>query len=373
MGLRFKKSVKICKGVRVNLSGKGIGLSVGSKGCRYSLHSSGRKTTTVGIPGTGISYSKSHGSKKKKTTRSYNSDAYKRRVEIQRQKEILEVQKQDELRLNQLKVQEFENYIEVIKNVHRECEPPIDWFALFNACPPYVYGTKGPRETEAENKYSNFKPTITEKIIKSKGEKRKQQLFDEIYTEKIKDEEDYQIWQDGHNFAERILNGDVDAYLEAIDESNPFEDFADYGSDFEFGTDKPDYIEIEFKVKSEDVIPKNIISLTKTGKISEKAMTKSMYYDITQDYVCSCAIRLAREMFAILPIKNVIIHAVDMILDTATGNDFDATILSVNFNRLGFENVNFDRIDASDFVGSFDHKMKFAKTAGFKPIDRLII
>lgn len=379
MGLKFKKSVKICKGVRMNFSGSGVGLSVGSRGCRYSLHSSGRRTATIGIPGTGFSYSSSTGSRKRKSsskhrsasTRSYNSAAYKKREEIQRQKAIIEKQKQDELRLNQLKVQEFENYIEVIQNVHRECEASVDWNVAFNVEPPYVYGMKGPKEIAAESRYENFKPNVFEKLTKNKGEKRKQRLFDGIAIEKVKDEEDYQAWQEGHTFAERILNGDIDAYLEAINESNPFEDFSDYGSDFEFGTDNPNYIEIEFKVKSTEVVPKNVISLTKTGKLSEKAMTKTMYYDITQDYVCSCAIRLAREMFAMLPIKNVLVHAVDTIIDTTTGNDVDTTILSINFNRTGFEDINFDKIDASDFVGTFECKMKFAKTAGFKTVERL--
>ena len=120
-------------------------------------------------------------------------------------------------------------------------------------------------------------------------------------------------------------------------------------------------------------MPNNNLSLTKTGKLSEKAMSKTMYYDITQDYVCSCAIRLAREMFSLLPVKSVLVHAVDEILDTSTGYETDATILSVLFNRDGFENINFDRIDASDFVSTFEMKMKFAKTAGFKPVDRIML
>ena len=57
MGLRFRKSIKICKGMRVNLSGSGIGLSVGTRGFSYSVNSKGRSTTTIGIPGTGLSYS----------------------------------------------------------------------------------------------------------------------------------------------------------------------------------------------------------------------------------------------------------------------------------------------------------------------------
>ncbi|HEX6608707.1 MAG TPA: DUF4236 domain-containing protein [Chloroflexia bacterium] len=57
MGWRFHKSVKIAPGVRLNLSKRGPGLSFGGRGMRYSVGPSGRRTT-VGIPGTGLSYVK---------------------------------------------------------------------------------------------------------------------------------------------------------------------------------------------------------------------------------------------------------------------------------------------------------------------------
>lgn len=59
MGLRFRKSVKIAPGVRLNIGKKSVGISAGVKGARVSVNSKGRKTTTVGLPGTGLSYSKS--------------------------------------------------------------------------------------------------------------------------------------------------------------------------------------------------------------------------------------------------------------------------------------------------------------------------
>lgn len=68
MGLRFRKSIKIAPGIRLNVSNKSVGVSAGVKGARVSVNSSGRKTTTVGIPGTGLSYSTSSSSKRKKNS-----------------------------------------------------------------------------------------------------------------------------------------------------------------------------------------------------------------------------------------------------------------------------------------------------------------
>ena len=319
MGLRFHKSIQIMKGVKLNLSKSGVGVSVGTKGAHYSMNTSGRKTVTLGIPGTGLSYVKDIGTKKKST-----SDAKKKQKELDKQKEKLAAEKAKaaeekqklaaakaeqaaaELEENKLAVDEAENYIELIKSVHRECCEDIDW-------------------SRAKDKA----------------------------------------------LAARVLDGDIDAYYEVIAEADPFEDLVEYGSGFEFGTDDPSMMEVEFCVKSDEVVPKTTLSLLKSGKLSEKEMSKSAYYDLTQDYVCSCAVRLAREIFAVLPVGGVTVHAVDKVLNTATGSDEEVTILSVMFEREKFERANFDRIDPSDFVNSFDCNMRFTKTAGFKPVERL--
>lgn len=54
--MRFRKSIKLSKHVRLNLSGSGIGVSVGGKGWRVSKMANGRTRTTLSIPGTGISH-----------------------------------------------------------------------------------------------------------------------------------------------------------------------------------------------------------------------------------------------------------------------------------------------------------------------------
>ena len=65
MGLRFRKSVKIAPGVRLNFSKKSTSVSFGGKGARYTVSSTGRKTASVGIPGTGLSYVETVSGKKK--------------------------------------------------------------------------------------------------------------------------------------------------------------------------------------------------------------------------------------------------------------------------------------------------------------------
>lgn len=54
--LRFRRSVKIAPGVRLNVNKRSLGVSLGARGARYSINSGGRRTRSVGIPGTGLSY-----------------------------------------------------------------------------------------------------------------------------------------------------------------------------------------------------------------------------------------------------------------------------------------------------------------------------
>ena len=56
MGFRFRKSIKLFPGVRLNLSKSWVSASIGRPGATVNLSKRGTRGT-VGIPGTGISYS----------------------------------------------------------------------------------------------------------------------------------------------------------------------------------------------------------------------------------------------------------------------------------------------------------------------------
>lgn len=53
---RFRRSIKIAPGLRLNFNKSSFGLSAGVRGARVSINSNGRSTRSVGIPGTGLYY-----------------------------------------------------------------------------------------------------------------------------------------------------------------------------------------------------------------------------------------------------------------------------------------------------------------------------
>jgi tetratricopeptide (TPR) repeat protein len=73
MGFRMRKSIKVAPGVRLNVSKSGVGASVGGRGARYSVHSSGRRTVSAGsgvVPGAYYQKSIGGGGSRKGASRS---------------------------------------------------------------------------------------------------------------------------------------------------------------------------------------------------------------------------------------------------------------------------------------------------------------
>lgn len=56
MGFRYRKSINLGDGFRINLSKSGIGYSFGVKGARITKKANGGIRTTLSIPNTGLSY-----------------------------------------------------------------------------------------------------------------------------------------------------------------------------------------------------------------------------------------------------------------------------------------------------------------------------
>lgn len=59
MTLRFRKSIAVMPGVRLNLGKRGLSVRIGTRGFGHTIGTSGRRTT-IGLPGSGVSFTKVH-------------------------------------------------------------------------------------------------------------------------------------------------------------------------------------------------------------------------------------------------------------------------------------------------------------------------
>ena len=269
MGLRFRKSINLIPGVRLNIGTTGVSISTGVRGFRKTFHSSGRVTTSVGIPGTGISYvtSKKMGSSRNKNassnTANRRSSGGASKLDSQERKEIFE-----------------------------SCDPVVDWEEVRN-------NPNAPAGYDA----------ITWGYLRGK--------------------------------AEAVLAGDADAMLQVLQDVAPYNDLSKYAGDFCFGMEDMSLLEMEF-------------SLSEDRFKAEGAKGR-------QDAVCGVILRIARDSFALLPVDCVIIHAV------LRGE----TIVSVEFPRETFCDIDFEGQDASELLEEFVHNMDYQPSRGFAPVERV--
>jgi hypothetical protein len=323
MGLNFHKTIKIAPGVNLNIGKTGVGVSVGTRGARFSVNSKGQTRQTFSIPGTGISYTSTSSVKKTiekltgtgETRKSTSKSASTRKAGTKTAavKEVHPTPEEQEYAAANAE------QIQALKEIHKFHLDPVDWQKIANT--PQAAG------------------------------------------------QSFAAWQKMNTLAQGILANNYDTMTDAVEELKIFDEIAKYGSGFEMGMREDGIAAVEFDIAAENVMPTTVVSITASGKLSEKAMSKSAYFDLEQDYVCSTVLRIAADLFALLPVDQVLIHAKEQQLNSATGNEEEICILSSLIERRQFEKINLDKVDPSDCLESFDTRMKFLKTKGFVPVE----
>ena len=319
MGLRFRKSISIIPGVKLNFGKTGMSVSTGVPGFRKTFHTSGRVTTSVGIPGTGLYYvdtknTRTQSNRRNTQTRQETPTYYSKPTTYESRNSYT----------NDYSVAEQSRNVTPAPADY-ELSTPIDFEAVEQL---------DTNSLKSIHKASDDSIDWTEVLVSPIAP-------DEMYNQ--------QMWEYYHGVASKILTGDIDTYLQLIYEVNPLDDLLMYGSNYEFGTDDPKKIEVEFDV--------NINALSE----ARRKLSNEEYNLLLQDYVCSVCIRIARDMFALLPIRNTIVHAV---LD-------GKTIVSVDFDRQNLSKVRFGYIDPSDTLDQFKHNMDFNEISGFSSVSSL--
>ena len=311
MGFNFRKSINIAKGIRVNFSKSGPSVSFGKTGMRFSVNTKGQARGTVGIPGSGVHYRKQVNIFSD-IKRFFKSDE---NITKEKLEERLAEGHLDPSETVLTQQQLFENYIERIKNVHKEVDETLDW-------------------EEIQNQEDDSTPES--KMLKE--------------------------------LAGLVLAGDDEAYLTVVEEMRPFDDLTEFGSDFEVGITVDDYMGVTFNVHSDSVVPSEVRTVLKSGKVSEEPMTMTMRNALVRDYITSTTFRVARDLFALLPIDRIVINAEESMLNPATGHEEDMTLLSVIFHREQFGKLNFDGIVPWEALSNFEHAMDFKPRKGLSPV-----
>lgn len=328
MGLRFRKSVSLFPGVKLNFGTTGMSVSTGVPGFRKTFHTSGRVTTSVGIPGTGLYYVDTKNTRSQSNRR--NNSTERQHTTQQQSYEQSTIGRQTGYDVwDAYSSAESDNsgIVSQVNNSSRMPEPV----------------------NQVEEHYTNHVSQLDTNALKSIHKASDDSIdWTEVLVSPMPPDETYNedMWKYYHSVASKVLSGDIDTYLQLIYEVNPLDDLLPYGGNFEFGTDTPRKIEVEFTVNKTAL------------ESAHNTLSTKEYNNLLQDYICSVCIRIARDMFALLPVANTIVHAV---LD-------DQPVLSVDFDRTSLSRVKFGYIDPSDTLTLFRHNMDYSDTSGFSRI-----
>lgn len=317
--------------------------------------------------------------------RSYGAAVRRMEREQQRQtreaaKRFKELQKLQEIENAQQAVTDWERYVETIQSVHKNCTEPIDWQQIEETEKPIKPILETKNETVAKKKLNSFKPSFFDKVFGSTQKKIKR-LTEQIEQAKQKDRKDFDIayksylekvknWEELQEISAGIKRKEPESYKNALLYFDPFSDIGELGTKVNLNFEE-NHIDIDLHVNSLDVIPDYELKQTLTGKLSKKNMPKTRYNELYQDHICSASMRIAREVFAYLPIDYARINAMSKIVNTKTGHLEEQPILSVIFPPETIESLNLETIDPSDSMQNFVHNMNFNKTKGFSIVEKV--
>lgn len=389
MGLRFRRSVKLAPGIRMNFSGSGVSWTLGPRGASIGI---GKRGTYVnsGIPGTGL-YARERMGNSSAGARSRTSSHSNISVTVgvtddgmvffqdvdgkplpEHLVNAAKKQQGDAIRnLIQKKCDEINAQIEALGEIHVDTS---------NANIKAQYQQQEYPETPPTKPVPK-KPGLMGALFKSKREMIKKENREEerqFETDSVK-------WRsDKHQFdaaekrrkdmIERGIYTDVEAMENFLEENLqsivwPREtivstEILDNGKRVFLDVDLP---EIE-------VMPSKTASAPQRGyKLSVKEMSATQHQRLYMRHVHGIGFRIIGEAFSAIPnAQEVVLSAYSQRPDRSTGHVTDEYLYSVRVERGLWSRINFDNLvnlDVVEALVQFDLKRNMTKTGSFRPIE----
>lgn len=293
------------------------------------------------------------------------------RAEAQMQKELARQSAAAE-------AEEYANYVAMLTSVHTDCSEPWDWHTITTLPPPVEPVWQNPAETAARAALQAHAPGLLDKMFG--GAKQQRAQLEAALQQGIAfDQQRYQAalhdyrsrlnqWNYQRNLAPGVLRLHPDACRTALWYVGAFDEIEGFGSRITLDAIEDRAATFSCLIEDQEIVPTEEVKLTAAGKLSTKELPAGKYWGLYQDHVASCAIRIAREAYAVTPVERVIVNVRTTRLDPGTGHMISPTVLAVHFTRAALTRLNFAALDPPEAIKKFPHRMKFKKTVGFDSI-----
>lgn len=386
MALRFRRSIKLAPGLRMNLSGSGVSWSLGPRGASVGI---GRRGTYLnsGIPGTGL-YSRQRlsggsaspaarpGTTQVDITVSIADDGtltFKDASGSLIAEHLIEAAKKqqgDKIKaLIQGKCDEINGQIEALGKIHEYTTPPGQ-----HVFEPKAFAEPLPVATISKTPgyFCRFFKSCVAKVEEENRSSRKKHEADVLAWEHRKREHDVGQGTE-REFLDRLNAGEAKAmeeWLEAVlqDIAWPQETLV------AFDMPSPGTLAVDVDLPEIEDMPDKTAAVPQRGfKLLVKEMGSTQVQKLYMRHVHAVGFRIAGEVFAVSPaVETVVLSAYSQRLDKATGKVGDEYLYSARIPRdkwLAIDFGNLANLDPVEAFSRFELRREMSKTGVFKPIE----
>lgn len=372
MGFRFKKVIKIMPGVKLNISKSGISTSLGGRGATVNLGRNGVRGT-VGIPGSGLSYSKQLTSN---STRNSNRSTSQQQYELPMPSDIQldqgkplfldnngyaftpQIQTKLKKEYSHIvqnflieKESEFNFITNNIENIHSYFSIP-DYFSYIPAVDPFP---ESPPDfdsifNQVKSKYGFA--LFQQNQIKNEADTIFEEKYREYHSNKIEWD---MLQQQKVDSISRLVqlkrqasNGNIASMENFIQEllvniNAPIQ----FSGSFEVECAEGIWLDIDLPEIEE--IPDEYATITKSGTLSIKKKTAKKLKEDYAQLVSGIALILSSYVFNLLPtVETIVISGYTQRLDRSTGFTKDDYIYSLVVNKQVFNSLNIRHVNPLD-------------------------
>jgi hypothetical protein len=388
MGLRFRRSIKLAPGFRLNFSGSGMSLSTGARGASMTFGSRGTYLNT-GIPGTGIySRSKIGSTPRSSSTKGNAQSGMDIRVRVEDDGTVLFLDIDGNPlppnMVNLAKRQQGDSIKKVIQSACEKINSQAEGLQRIHTgtpdprIPPHYEPApfEEPEPEEPKKKRHGilgfFFQAWCDRIDRQNKENQERylSLLDKWKTDKEAFESEQQrkkrlieheVLTD-LNAMQTVLSSSLQDLVWPRETTVAFE-IIDDGSTVFLDVDLPEI---------EDMPNKMATAPARGYKINMKEMGKSQLQKLYANHVHGVGFRIIGEAFSVLPkAETVVLSSYSQRTDKATAQIEDQYLFSAKVSRQSWCNICFDKLDSLDVVEAFERfelRRDLTKTGIFKPI-----
>lgn len=389
MGIRFRKSIKLAPGIRMNFSGSGASWTFGPRGASIGIGKRGAYLNS-GIPGTGL-YSRqrldSGGATAREPAVSTGSIAITVSISDdgaltfkdslgnpipEHQIDAVKKQHGDKIKgLIQTKCDEVNDQVQALGRLHEDTSPP---YAHQFEPPRFSEPMPVPPIPRVPGFFCKFFKSCVTKVEDANRRAAAQfQAGADEWTQK-KGAFEMKVEAD-RDFINRVNAGDlaaVEQYFEAVlqDIAWPQETLVA----FDVRPDKT--VAVDVDLPEIGTMPTKTASVPQRGyRLSVKEMSPTQVQKLYMRHVHGIGFRIAGEAFAASPvIERVIVSAYSQRPNKATGRVGDEYLYSARIDRRDWKRIDFSNLaelDVVEALNQFELRRDMTKTGVFKPIEPL--